>query len=68
MPASIMKFSMFTWPSEPTPGEAKLYLSAWPLASATNSAMFLAGTCGLIAKMLGTASTLATGSKSLSGS
>ncbi|MNI73784.1 hypothetical protein D3C73_1298150 [compost metagenome] len=24
MPDSIMKFSIFTWPSEPTPGEAKL--------------------------------------------
>ncbi|MNT70512.1 hypothetical protein D3C72_2089100 [compost metagenome] len=24
MPDSIMKFSMFTWPNEPTPGDAKL--------------------------------------------
>ena len=64
MPASIMKFSMFTWPSEPTPGEAKLYLSGEALASATNSAMFLTGICGLTAKMLGTASTLPIGAKS----
>ncbi|KAG1356857.1 hypothetical protein G6F57_021404 [Rhizopus arrhizus] len=69
MPDSIMKFSMFTWPSDPTPGDAKLYRSAGAfLAKATNSAMFLAGRFGLIARMLGTASTFATGTKSLTGS
>ncbi|MCY1221688.1 hypothetical protein D9M72_337550 [compost metagenome] len=63
-----MKFSMLTWPSDPAPGEAKLYLPGLALASAMNSCMVLAGTLGCTANTLGIATTLVTGAKSLIGS
>ncbi|MNV82613.1 hypothetical protein D3C71_1763580 [compost metagenome] len=65
MPARFMKFSMFAWPSEPLPGEAKVYLPGSALASAMNSFMVLAGTLLWITNTLGTDITLVIGAKSL---
>ena len=68
MPARFMKFSMLAWPSEPVPGEAKVYLPGLALASATNSCMVLAGTLGCTTKTLGTLITLVMGAKSFTAS
>lgn len=68
MPARFMKFSILAWPSEPVPGEAKLYLPGLALARAMNSFMVLAGTLALITNTLGTDITLVMGAKSLTGS
>ena len=59
-----MKFSMLAWPSEPVPGEAKVYLPGWALARAMNSFMVLAGTLGWTTNTLGTLITLVMGVKS----